>query len=30
MEVEQPVLFDVFAKLPADGTEEEEKKESFL
>ena len=30
MEVEQPVLFDVFAKLPADGSEEEEKKESFL
>lgn len=30
MEVEQPILFDVFAKLPADGTAEEEKKESFL
>ena len=30
MEVEQPVLFDVFAKLHADGNEEEEKKESFL
>jgi len=30
MEVEQPVLFDVFAKLPADGNEEEEKKDSLL
>jgi hypothetical protein len=30
MEVEQPVLFDVFAKLPADGVDEEEKKENLL
>ncbi|KAL7497688.1 hypothetical protein ACHAWT_005646 [Skeletonema menzelii] len=30
MEVEQPVLFDVFAKLPADVSEEEEKKENLL
>ena len=30
MEVEQPVLFDVFAKLPSDGVDEEEKKENLL
>ena len=30
VEVEQPVLFDVFAKLKSDGSDEEEKKESLL